>query len=850
MIEPDPGGAPFVLPLDSPRNRIPLSGGKGAALSRMALAGLPVPPGFVLTTEARRASGASGGLPPEVEAAVREALDSLGADSVAVRSSSTAEDGESGSFAGQHDTFLALRRPAEVMAAIERCWRGLHGSRAEAYRKHHGIDATDAEMAVVIQEMVRADASGILFTSDPTAPDGTVSLIEATWGLGEPVVGGRVTPDSIAVDTETGRILKQIVGDKQMMTVAGDDGTREIPVPPERRRSTALDAPAIEELTRLGRQVESLFGGPQDVEWAMAAGRIHLLQARPITAGRAPGDDDWPVIGARPSRPFDLWTRVNVGEVWPDPVSPLSACGIPEMLNGIVAHALPGLPLAREIQWARRWYGRIYYNEGALVHLFHGRLGLPIFLLHDAFGSREALHPDGGAGLRIGRALRSARHILRSAWIERRNEKRLPGLSRLIDRRIEEFDGLDLRAASDRELRRFLATWFDRGTTYLNAYAQMSSTSMIWFGFLRVILARWCGGDPSAHDLLGGLEGIESAEIGPSLHRMASRLRAIGVESLDEDSGTALKRLEGMPAARPVLDDLHRFLVRFGHRCAGEGELMNPRWSERPELVVELIAAYLKGGADPVETLRAQKQRREQATDAARGRFGIARRAIFDAVLRKSQELARLRENGRNHLSKCGFPPVRIYRELARRWSERGWLAEPGDLSFLTFPEIESIIDAGDPQSAGITIPDCVESRRRAYRHWFTIEPPVALDSSGRPVRLPARSPGSRSLDGLPICGGRARGTARVITDPADAVRLTKGEILITRATDAGWTPIFPLIDGMVLEIGGQLSHAAIVAREYGIPAVANVARATTLIRDGEMIVVDGWTGRISLTED
>jgi pyruvate,water dikinase len=326
---------------------------------------------------------------------------------------------------------------------------------------------------------------------------------------------------------------------------------------------------------------------------------------------------------------------------------------------------------------------------------------------------------------------------------------------------------------------------------------------------------------------------------------MARGLKELRLDRiLAEDPGSALERLRRTPSARPVLEDLYRFLDRFGHRCAGEGEVMTLRWAESPGQVLELVAAYLKGGADPIETRRGQAELREKVTADARARLGIVRRALFGLLMARTQRLTRLRENGKHWLSLAFLPSIAIHRELARRWTERGWLRGPEDLYFLTGLEIEAIIDAGDPAAMGQDIASLADGRRRAWRRWFTVDPPEAIDSGGLPLRLETGD-AERGLKGLPACGGRVRGTARVIMRAADAARLSKGEILVARAADPGWTPVFPLVGGLVLEIGGQLSHGAIVAREYGVPAVVNVRNATKLIRDGSTITVDGWTGLV-----
>jgi pyruvate,water dikinase len=321
---------------------------------------------------------------------------------------------------------------------------------------------------------------------------------------------------------------------------------------------------------------------------------------------------------------------------------------------------------------------------------------------------------------------------------------------------------------------------------------------------------------------------------------------------LEHPPQEALARLRTTPTAEPVLRQLDEFLRRHGHRCPNEGEWLNPRWREAPWQVIELVAGYLRAGeeANPVATEARQRRRREEATAWVEAHLDPLRRVVFRWVLSRAQRAVRLRDNGRHCMMKAAYPTARIFGLYGRRWTQRGWLAQPEDIFFLTILEIDRVLAAGDPTAAGLDLKRLVAERRKAYEFWFTVEAPEVLDAEGRPVEAPAveaAPPTQEVLQGIPASGGQARGTARIIFDPREATRLQPGDILVTRATDPGWTPVFPLVSGLVLEVGGQLSHGAIVAREYGIPAVVNVRDATRRIRDGQAIVVDGSAGRVYL---
>ena len=319
---------------------------------------------------------------------------------------------------------------------------------------------------------------------------------------------------------------------------------------------------------------------------------------------------------------------------------------------------------------------------------------------------------------------------------------------------------------------------------------------------------------------------------------------------LDQPADSALSELHRTPAAQPFLALLDTFLQRHGHRCMSEAEWLYPRWVEAPEQVVESVASYLRGGFtfDPAAAAVAAARQREAATALVEAKLNPLQRVYFRWGLKRLQHYVCARDNGQHFLVKLALPVRHIYAVLAQRWAERGWLARQDDFFFLVLPEIEAVLAAGDPVRAGLDLSLVAAGRRQAYDYWFTQPMPDVLDLNGAPIDFHAQSGHSAEgqiLYGLAASRGTATGTARVIVSPKEAVTLQPGDILVTRATDPGWTPVFSVIGGAVLEIGGQLSHGAIVAREYGLPAVVNIPQATQLIQDGQTITVDGTLGRV-----
>ena len=878
---------------------IALVGGKAANLGVLARADLAVPPGFVVLTSAYQefliANGIQitieelaeridllepdsieqasqsirllieqGAMPDELAEAIIAAYAQIGDGAVAVRSSATAEDLPGASFAGQQESYLNIDGSEHVLAAVRRCWSSLWTARAIVYRAQRGIKAGDVSMAVIVQQMIAADVAGILFTVNAVSGAQDEMIIEAAWGLGEAIVGGRVNPDMIVVDKMTGKIRQMQVGEKAIMTVPVAGGTAEVEVDSQKRACAALSAEQISEVARVGSVVESLFGVPQDIEWAIAGEQLYILQARPVTTltasvtkdeqkevartPGAPGDDTWDRGKDKPPQPFDLWTRTNFGENLPFPVTPLTSTGFPLIMGQNTDPAQAGA------QVARRFYGRLYINEGAVMHMLSEDYGLPSFLIDSMWGSsRRGKHKSKGK-FRPWRLMRRIPSLLRMLSQQRKKGNRQGGKQTpeqfftQIDGWVNDFMQSDLQSLDDRALwAEGIPAWKERGAYVMNKNIAISTPSAVMFGLLERLVGWWAKRKEITHDLVTGISGVYSAEVGPMLWRMAQALRDAGLAGvvLDNSSEGALAELRQAREARPFMEQFEIFLQRHGHRCPNEVELLHPRWAEAPQQVIALLAGYLQAGdsIDPEEAERRQRQRRAEAVAMVEKRLDPVRRKIFRAVLARAQKAVRVRDNSRYYVTKFYFPTRKIFALLGQRWAERGWLQQADDIFFLTVGELERLVADGDPMALGRDLYELVTDRRLAYEYWFTVVPPDVIGPDGQPVVEEEKE--ATVLEGIAVSGGRMRGIARIVLDPRQAVRLHAGEILVTQATDPGWTPIFPLVSGLVLEIGGQLSHGAIVAREYGIPAVLNVQGAMRRIRDGQVITVDGNTGRV-----
>jgi pyruvate,water dikinase len=565
-----------------------------------------------------------------------------------------------------------------------------------------------------------------------------------------------------------------------------------------------------------------------------------------------PGSDDWPALDERPASRFDRWTLANVGESWPLPVSPIVASAVPSIIGGALRHTLRGLDLKLdEVQWAKRWYGRVYFNEGALTHALADGLGLPAGWFDRSRGHRSGERSQYQR-FRWLPVVRRLPKLVRFAVRQYKSATRMQSLSVEIDQLVARFRTRGAFDGSDRDLLAEMEAWFDYTRRSMSLDNDISGHAFAQFALLERMVGRWTGEPHLAHDVMSGLAEIQTAEIGSELASLARALRDAGLAEvvLDRPPAAALALVRRDPRGAVFMQTLERFLEQHGHRCPNDAEWLNPRWAEAPEEVLDLAASYLRSAVavDPKAASGEQQQRRRQTTTSVEARLNLLQRQVFRVLLARTQGAVRLRDNGKNSVIKACYPARRHLHLLGQRWAARAWLSEANDVFFLTLPELRALIEAGDPERAGLDLRTLVEQRERARAYWLHQPTHDVLGPDGRPL-LDAAAVANHSdlLLGIAASTGRVSGRARVVRSPRDAMRLGPGDILVTQATDTGWSAVFPLIGGLVTEIGGQLSHAAILAREYGLPTVVNVTGATSRIRDRDLITIDGGMGWVRL---
>lgn len=869
-----------VLPLDSATAPLELVGGKGRSLARLAAAGLPVPTGFLVSTRAykdfvetnglqrpildtvaevtpydaasaERASTAihalfaSATLPTQIVESLTQAYGSLGKESpaVAVRSSATAEDLPNLSFAGQQDTYLHVRGTAALLEAIHRCWASLWTARAIGYRTQMGVDQQAAAMGVVVQVMVPAGVSGILFTANPSTGDRSELVINASFGLGEAIVGGHVTPDMYVVDRISGEPKETLLGAKETMVVAaGDQGTTTRPVPEAKRHESSLSATVLGELFALGESVERVFDGvPQDIEWAIADGRCWLLQSRPITNLPPPPLRD--VRWAPPVEGMKLIRR-QVVEHMPDPLSPLFAeLYLEDGLDASIVNLMNEMEMPFDIELFVRRPLFVTVNGYAYLRADYRLRWRLIWLVPQILYWYVGL-------------LRRLLPTVISHW----RDERMPAYLATVER----WKGRDLASMSDQELLSGVRALSLADAIYWFDVSIVVGVAKVTDGLLnRFLTSRAVRGDVTSGMFLRGFPST-TLQAQEDLEGIASRIHE--ADSLrDLVIATPAGELLGVlnqssqPDARLVVDELHRYLDRYGHQIYTL-DFVEPTQGEAP-LPVLLSLKTLVGGDryDTRARLAAMAAERETRITETAESLGPLRRWVFRTLLRWAQRYGPHREEALFYLG-AGWPTLRrLALELGRRLVEAGTLTTPDDVFYL---ESRELAEASTARAEGRAYPDLAQhaERRRELREARkTLHPPVMVPVKSRykfgPLDMSVFESQKRNvsdaatLDGFAVSPGKVTGSATVILSPADFAHMKPGTILVCPTTTPAWTPLFGQATGLVTDVGGVLSHGSIVAREYGIPAVLGTGNITQRIISGQQITVDGDTGTVTILE-
>ncbi|WP_051700422.1 rifamycin-inactivating phosphotransferase [Streptomyces sp. NRRL F-4474] len=845
-------------------------GGKGAHLGGLSrIEGVRVPPGFCVTTEAfRRVMAGAPALdvllgrlsevdpddreavrtlsaqvrrtieaiavPDDLAAAITDALARHGGQAAyAVRSSATAEDLPTASFAGQQDTYLNVVGREAILRHVGRCWASLFTERAVTYRRRNGIDHRAVHMAVVVQRMAFPQASGILFTAHPVTGDRRTATVDAGFGLGEALVSGLVNPDVFTV--RDGEVVDRAISVKQRAVHAlPDGGTREVPVEPGRQEQPALTDEQAVELVRLGRRIEAHFGRPQDIEWCLEDDGFRIVQSRPITTlFPVPHSGD---------RDNHVYVSVGHGQMMTDPMRPLGFSMW--QLTAMVPMQEAGGRLFVDV--TRRLASPA--SRAALLEAFEKgdplvRDALETVLERDGFlpsfpDEGPVVPPPGGGD---------------PAPIE--TDPNI--VAELIERSRESVAALerDIRTKTGPALFDFLSEAFEEHKRVLgdrlSMQAVMAGMDATWW--LADRLQEWLGEKNATDTLTLSAPHNITSEMGLALLDVADVIRphAEVVAFLQgvEDDGF-LEELAKLPGGTEARDAIGSYLDRYGVRCVGEIDITRPRWGERPATLVPVLLDNVRNFAPG-----AARRRFEEGARKARQKEQevLSRLRDLPDGDRKADEAKRMIDRVRTFIGYREYPKYdivsrysvykRALLEEAERLVRAGVVAEAEDVFYLTFQELRDVVRAQRLED-----PELIRRRREAFTAHHALTPPRVLTSDGEALTGAYRRDDvpAGALVGVPVSAGTVEGRARVVLDMSDA-DLEAGDILVTAFTDPSWSPLFVSAAGLVTEVGGLMTHGAVIAREYGLPAVVGVERATRTIRDGQRIRVHGTGGYVEI---
>lgn len=888
---PSTGGyAEHVVDLDrGHRDGAELFGGKGARLAEMIGAGLPVPPAFCITTPmfdlfldqsglAEKIRGAESGqvrewitaaaLPDAFAQPILDAYARLGRPRVAVRSSARKEDSAARSFAGQHDTFLDVSGDEALLEAVKGCWASLWSERAAAYRDP---TAAPGSIAVVVQQMVPADVSGVLFTVDPVGGQVGRMVVEACHGLGEGLVSGKVSSDFFALDDTRLDVLEERI--RYKVTKCAPTGSGRITmtkVDPAARNAPCLSTDQLRTLGELAQRVRAQYdGSEQDIEWALHDGRFQLLQTRPITTRPATTTARSPYIKPQPEhiQHGALWTRMDIGEIFVGLMTPLGLSFARYHQTYVHAHCAAAVGVRDTgdyVGYMGYLQGHVYLNTSYTSYLL-GQCLPTRDQRHftDRFVSEEVDLSDyrnpygkfpGGV-----QDVKSTTH-----WIKHTATEMLQMRQRarhMVDSRLREFDrarSLDLtrftRAELHAELARYLDYYFDMHVGYMPYYINAFGA----YGLMTELCAKWLGhaGDNLQNRIktdMSSLRTVASArEIWAVAQGAKDRPRALAIIR-DSPLEQIEERLLADEDGRAFWDrHMEPFLRANGVRSRQEMELTHPRWVDDPSYLFQMIRRYAEDGFSIDEILQRSRGYNENDATEVLDTLPKAKRVALKKIIALYTTCSELRETTRMAMVTSLWLIRNIVYEIGRRLLAQGLLHSLDEVAYLDFEDVRAYL-RGEAEAEQLFAREKIDEARRMHEYYNRLpEPPLTFIGEYDPADRPRPASGSGpQLRGLGASPGRVVGRARIIEDLVwQADEFQPGEILITRYTDASWTPLFAIAGGVVTDIGSMLSHSSIVAREFNVPSVVNTKNATQNINTGDMVAVDGDTGIVEVVDE
>jgi phosphoenolpyruvate synthase/pyruvate phosphate dikinase len=850
--------------------QIALVGGKGAHLGELSrIDGIRVPAGFCVTTEAFQRALADApsltarldrltrlepddreaistlsaeirriieeiAIPEDLAAAITGQLDWFGEHAAyAVRSSATAEDLPGASFAGQQDTYLNVVGQPAILQSISRCWASLFTERAVTYRLRNGIDQRKVRMAVVVQRMVFPQVSGILFTADPITGNRKVASVEASFGLGEALVSGLVNADVYTV--REGEVVARAIGTKQRAIVASPgSGTQEEAIAPEQQGQPALTDAQVVQLVEQGCRIEAHFGSPQDIEWCLADGDFQIVQSRPITTlFPVPKVDD---------QENHVYISVGHQQMMTDPFKPLGISFWQMMSPRPMAEAGGRLfvDVTQELAKPASRTGLM-----AMLGKSDPLIGDALQTIVDREGFLPSVSDEGPAWSVPGS---SETPIETDPAIVSELIEKSRASNAALQRDLQELSGTELLDVIQKDAQELWRAQFDPRSMQV----VLGGMEAAWW--LNDHLQEWLGEKNVADTLTQSVPNNVTSEMGLALLDVADAIRPypeVVAYLQDVKDDTFIDDLPRMAGGQEARDAIQTWLDHYGMRATGEIDITRPRWSERPSTLVPVILSNIRNFA-PGEArrrfdqgLQEAHQKEQEVLERLRALPGGEEKAAeTKEKIDRVRTFAGYREYPKYGMVNRYFIYKQALLTEAEQLVQAGVLREKEDIFYLRFNELQDVVRTHQVDA------DLIRRRKEEWPSYLALTPPRVMTSDGEVItgvyRRENLAPGA--LVGLPVSAGTVEGRARVILDMATA-NLEPGDILITAYTDPSWTPLFVTISGLVTEVGGLMTHGAVIAREYGLPAVVGVVDATRLIQDGQRIRVHGTDGYVEILD-
>ena len=749
----------------------------------------------------------------------------------AVRSSATAEDLADASFAGQHDTYYYVAAES-IGLMVKKCWASLWSNAAFSYRHTQGIEHRTVYMAVVVQEMVRSDVSGVTFTADPVSGNNSIIITESSWGMGAAIVDGRVSPDQYLVDKASNKLTSIKISDKKFMVPARlepDQGARLVEVPANLRRMKSLTDEQVAEIAVLATRAEAHFGSPQDLEWAIQDGQLFLLQSRPITIMGSAEEDE-------PAGRYILFKPI--AENFTDPLMPLTE----DILVDLV-------PMMKVI------YGRVYVNFN------HVRSLIPLKMSDEDITRLGYLSEpkNQNPAISIPRMLMLGTVLFFNYLVMGVFNRRTAAMPDDFMASYRQYANQTARdqtiTAPNALINLFLKfRFFEPVGNMVLLVNLIAPRYMLMLRLTRTLLLRWAPefSADTASLLCSGTEGVLSTQMGRDilgLAKIAKKNTTVCELLKNKQPKDTVQAIRDSREGGGFISALTEFLAMHGHRALKEFELNSVRWEEDPSPVLGMVRNYLLVDTNLEQadsSIKAQRESlKQQVRDELRAlpyeALGNPRTRLIEALIKQTKYYMKLRENSRfYHI--MAFYAVRLkILKIEQELLSKKIMKCKDDIFYLRWNEVVQL-QAGE--SDWTDVEDTIRARRMEHIRRGKMVPPKTIGMDEEEIE---EYDNEKALSGQGASPGRYEGIARVIMDPATDNEIEPGEILIAPYTDPAWTPLFLTASAAVIEVGSYLSHAGTIAREYGMPCVVDVANCTSKITTGTRISVDGSNGKVTI---